>query len=123
MTAGAVIVTWGSPVRGREAKALEVFTSALSLMEDLAKQGRIHGHKEFLAVTGNAQALSGYQIIEGEFEELLKLQADDRFRRLQTEAATIVDNFTVTLSIGGSDQAISGEMARYVETMQGLGFF
>ena len=41
---GALIVTWGSNVPGREAKGLEVFGKALAHFDELAKKGRIHGH-------------------------------------------------------------------------------
>ncbi len=123
MTTGAIVLTWGAPVRGREAKALEVFSKALTTMEALAKEGRIHAHKEYVNITGNATTFSGFQVVEGEIEELLKLQVDDDFRRLQNEAANIVENFTVTVAAGGSDQAIQTEITRYVETLQELGYF
>lgn len=122
MTTGAIVVSWGAAVRGREVKALEVFGSALVMMEELTKEGRIHSHKEYFNVTGNASRFAGFQLIEGNIEELQRPQVDDRFRRLQQEAASIVENFTVTLAVGGSDQAIQGETTRFVEALQGLGY-
>jgi hypothetical protein len=122
MTTGAIVITWGAAVRGREAKALEVFGKALATMEGLAKEGRIHAHKEYVNISGNATTFSGFQLVEGEIEELLKLQVEDGFRRLQEEASNIVENFTVTFAIGGTDQAVQTEMTRYVEVLQGLGY-
>ena len=67
---GALIITWGSNVPGREAKGLEVFGKALAHFDELAKKGRIHGHKEYLALTGNVDRLAGFMVIEGPVEEL-----------------------------------------------------
>ena len=52
MANGALIFTWGNSVRGREAKGLETFGKALAYYDELAKEGRIHGHREFFSLTG-----------------------------------------------------------------------
>ncbi|MFA5891962.1 MAG: hypothetical protein WDA27_13595 [Actinomycetota bacterium] len=119
---GAIIATWGTPVRGREAKALEVFGKVLAHYDDLAKQGRIHSHREYFSLTGNASKWGGMQIVEGETEELLKLQMEESTRRLTAEAQQIVENFTVQICVGGSERSIADEMTMYAETLKALGY-
>jgi len=116
---GAMVISWGTPVRGREAKALETFGHAIERFEQLAKSGRIHGHKELIAITGRA---GGMMIVEGEVEELLKIQSEDEQLRLQARAASIVEDFRVDIYTGGSDRAVQESMNRYVETLQELGY-
>ena len=118
---GAIVFTWGSAVRGREARGLEIFTKAIEQFEALAKQGRIHAHKEYIAVTGNAGRVAGFMMVEGQLDELLKLQTEPEQVRLQTQAQQIVDNFSVQVFAGGSDRAIQERMTTYTETLQELG--
>src|SRR5262252_300155 len=82
---GALIVTWGSNVPGREAKGLEVFGKALAHFDELAKKGRIHGHKEYVTLTGNVDQLAGVMVIEGPVDELLKIQTEEKTRELLIE--------------------------------------
>jgi hypothetical protein len=119
---GAIVASWGSPVRGREAKGLESFGNALTYFEGLAKQGRIHGHKEYFSLTGNSSKWAGMMIIEGELDELLKLQTEDEYQRVTIEASAIVENFTTQLSAGGSDQAVQEQIGRYTQTLGELGY-
>lgn len=117
---GAIIYSWGGPVRGREAQGLEVFGHAVGHFEQLAKQGRIHGHKEYFAVTGNSGRVSGFMMIEGELVELAKLQMEDEQLELMTRAQAITENFTVQLYAGGSDRAVQDRMSTYTQTLQEL---
>ncbi len=119
---GAVIVTWGKVVPGREAKGLEVFGKALAFYDDLAKKGRVHGHKEYISLTGNSTEVQGTMVIEGAVEELLKVQAEDASRALIVEASAVCENFTVQIAIGGDEQSLTGEIGLYTKTLQGLGY-
>lgn len=119
---GALMITWGSSVRGREPQALATFGKALGYFEGLAKEGRIHGHREYLCLTGNARRRAGLMIVDGELEELQRIQLEDENLRLMAEAATVVDNFEVTLCTGGSDQSVGESVARFQETLQSLGY-
>jgi hypothetical protein len=118
---GSIIITWGANIPGREAKGLEVFMKALEYFEGLAKEGRIHGHREYLALTGNMSRRAGWMIVDGEIEELQKIQISDENLRLLNEADAITQDFEVTLCMGGSDQSISEATVRYAETMGELG--
>jgi hypothetical protein len=98
-----------------------VFGKAIGRFEQLAKQGRIHGHKEYLAVTGNSGRVAGFMIVEGELEELLRLQAEPEQVKLLTEAQAITDNFNVQIFAGGTDRAVQERITMYSETLQELG--
>ena len=119
---GAMVISWGSPVRGREAKGLEVFGGAVERFEGLAKQGRIHSHKEYFALTGNTGRVGGFMIVEGEVEELLTLQGQEEQIRLQQRAQAIVNDFNVQIFAGGSDRTVQERMSSYTETLNELGY-
>ena len=119
---GALIVTWGANIPGREAKGLEVFGKALAHFDELAKKGRIHGHKEYISLTGNVDHLAGFMVVEGPVDELLKLQTEDSTRALLIEGATIAKNFTATLTAGGDEQTLTKEITLFTKTQQELGY-
>ena len=119
---GAVMISWGKGTPGREQKALEVFGKALSHYDGLAKEGRIHGHREYFAMTGNVAERSGFMVIDGELEELLKIQGEPETMRLITEANAITDNFSVTMCAGGSEATVQEQVGNFTEALSGLGY-
>ena len=119
---GALMVSWGTPVRGREAQSLGSFSKAIGYFEELAKEGRIHGHREYFCITGNSSQRSGFLIVDGELEELQKIQLEDENLRLMAEASSITESFEVTLCAGGSDQALGEMVTRFSETMSAMGY-
>ena len=118
---GAIVITWGSPVRGRETKGLESFGKAVARFEQLAKEGRIHSHKEYISATGNSSRVAGFMIVEGNIDELWKIHNEEEQRRLLAEAQNITENFTIQFFRGGSDRAIQEEVTLYAETLAGQG--
>ena len=122
VTTGAMFISWGNTVRGREAKSLEVFGKALELAEKEHKAGRIHGHKEYFALDGVSDGIAGFQIIEGELEALSSMRLEDEWRDLMIAANSIVEDFRVRLVEGGSDQAIQEGMGRYMNQLGELGY-
>lgn len=119
MASGATLITWGSARAGREAKGLEVFGSAIARFEELAKEGRIHSHKEYFALTGRT---GGFMLVEGETEELLRLAAEPETLELNSKAAAIVQDFQVQVYAGGTDQAVQEVIGRYTGSLGELGY-
>ena len=117
MANGAIIISWGTPVRGREMQSLDVFGRALAYWDEQAKEGRIHGHHEYFAVTGNATERQGTMVIEGDLEELARLMIDDENTRLLAQASNIVENLDTSLCEANSDEAIT----RYVGVLNDMG--
>lgn len=114
---GAIVFSWGAPVRGRELKGLEVFGEALQYYEELGKEGRVIAHREYFATGGEG----GMMIVEGLLPELYQLVQEDEFLRLQTKAGSIVQDFRTQLVAGGSDHTVQELMTMYTETLADLG--
>jgi hypothetical protein len=116
---GAVLIRWGNQVPGREAKSLEVFGRSIEHFEQLAKQGRIHAHREYIALTGRA---GGFTIIEGEVEELQKILIEPDTLALNSQAEAIVEDFEITLYAGGTDKAVQDLIGTYMAAIGDLGY-
>jgi hypothetical protein len=116
---GATVIRWGAGVPGREAKGLEVFGKAIEHFEGLSKKGRIQGHREYIALTG---ADGGFMVIEGDTEELLKLVTEPETLALNAQAAAIVQDFSIQVYAGGTDQAIQELMGTYSGALQEVGY-
>lgn len=116
---GAVVISWGTPVRGREAKSLEVFGKAIAHFDALAKSGRIHTHQEFVARTGKQ---NGFMLITGGLEELARIQAEDETLALTTAGAAVCEDFRVNLYEGGTDTSTTEAIGRYMGVMGDLGY-
>src|SRR4051812_37052738 len=116
---GAVVIRWGANIPGREAKSLEVFGKAIERFEGLAKQNRIHSHREYIALTGR---LGGFMIIEGEVEELQRILVEPETLALNSQAEAIVHDFEITLYAGGSDQAVQELIGTYAGALSEIGY-
>jgi hypothetical protein len=119
MTTGAVVIRWGANIPGREAKGLEVFMSAIERFEQFAKSGRIHSHKEFIALTGKS---GGFMIIEGDVDELQKILVEPETLSLNSKAEAIVGDFEIQLYGGGSDQAVQELVGTYTSGLAEIGY-
>ena len=117
MANGAIIITWGQPVRGREMQSLDVFGKSLAYWDEKAKEGKIHGHHEYFGISGNATQRQGTMVIEGDLETLAQLMVDDDNTRLLAEASMIVDNLETQLCEANSDEAITD----YVTLLNDMG--
>ena len=117
MANGAIIITWGNSVRGREMQSLDVFGRSLAYWDEKAKESRIHGHHEYFAITGNATERTGTMVIDGDLDELARLMVDEDNTRLLAEASQIVDNLDISLCEANSDDAIN----RYLNVLTGMG--
>ena len=121
MAKGALVLTWGSPVRGREMKALEVFGESLTYYDSLAKAGQIHGIRTYLATTGDLSELGGMFVIDGELEQLRALQSEPEYQKITLKAENIVDHLTIHVMTGGSPDDIQEPMGVFTEVLGALG--
>ena len=115
---GAMVISWGANVPGREAMGIESLTKALGYFEGLSKEGRIHGHREYVNVSGRD---GGFMIVDGELDELQKIMIEDEFLRRRTEGGAVVEDFRVELFLGGTDQSIQEGIALFAETLNAMG--
>lgn len=116
---GALVFRWSGSVPGREARGLDVFGKAIARFEQLAKDGRIESHREYFAISGGD---GGFMLAEGEVSELATIMADEDTRRLNVQAAAIVEGFESQLFGGGSDGAVQELLGQYTGGLQELGY-
>jgi hypothetical protein len=116
---GATVVRWGATIPGREAKGLEVFGKAVEHFEGLAKKGRVHGHHEYIALTGR---VGGMMVVEGDVAELQKILIEPETLALNTQAEAICQDFEITLYAGGNDQTIQEVMGTYMGALAEMGY-
>ena len=117
---GAIHISWKASVPGREQKGIEVFGAAIERFEGLLKQGRIHSHEEYFALTG---AEGGFMLVRGDLEELLKISIEPETLALNAKASSIVQDFTIHMYAGGSDQAVQEMMGTYIGSLQEIGYY
>ena len=79
-------IGWGAPVRGREAKGLEVFSEALAYYARLQQEGVIEGF-ETAILEPHGGDLQGFVLVRGSEARLAQLRVDDEFVRLSTRAS------------------------------------
>jgi hypothetical protein len=108
MADAGLFIGWGPPVRGREAKGLEVFNEALAYYGRLQQEGVIEGF-ETAILEPHGGDLYGFILLRGSEERLAQLRVDDEFVRLTARAGLIVEGVGVVgASLGdGLQQAIT----------------
>jgi hypothetical protein len=114
----AIFMGWGSPVRGRELKGLEVFGEAVALWGKLQQEGKLESFEPVFLVPHGGD-LQGFFLLRGERAALDEIQASEEFQRLSTRASQIVESFGVVPGYCG--EGIQGPMAIYQEAVSELG--
>jgi hypothetical protein len=108
MADAGLFIGWGAPVRGREAKGLEVFNEALAYYGRLQQDGVIEGFETVL-LEPHGGDLQGFILVRGSEDRLAQLRVDDEFVRLSNRASLIIEGLGVVgAALGdGLQQAIS----------------
>jgi hypothetical protein len=116
---GAVMIRWGSSIPGREAMSLDVFGKAINRFETLTKEGRIHGHHEYISITGRD---GGFALLEGDLDELMKIVGEEDTMRLNSQASAIVEDFEIQTYAGGTDQSVQQAIGTYTSSLRDIGY-
>lgn len=104
MADAALFIGWRTPVRGREAKGLDVFEEALAFQSRLQEAGDIESYE--VAILGPHEGgLNGFILIRGSEQQMVALRANDEFQRINARASMVVDD------LGVVDAAIDGGIA------------
>jgi hypothetical protein len=114
---GAIITTWGSPVRGREAKSLEVFMDSLAFWGKQAADGKCSPPEAFFSEDGS----SGMLIVRGKTDTLRELWDFDEARAVIAKAQLIVDDLKSHWYYAGDDE-IQRETQIFVQAGTELGY-
>jgi hypothetical protein len=84
-----LFMSWGTPVRGREERGLDVFSEALGLLGRMQQDGRI---KSFdVALLEPNGELNGFILVHGSAAQIDVLRQDEEFVRNAADATLIVD--------------------------------
>lgn len=119
MSNAAISIRWGAPVAGRETKALEVFNAVLEYNTRLEKEGKIAGHRTYLANTGSLGSFGGFMVTEGEVAQLRAVFDSNEFQTLLVKAQQCVTGIEVTHCVSGS--AIGQTIQRLLIARKELG--
>jgi hypothetical protein len=112
MADSALFIGWGTTVRGREQKAVQVFEEAVGMWSRLQEDGTLESWEPvFLEPHGGD--LAGFFLLRGDQAKIAELRASDDFTRLMLRAAMIVES----LGVVGADigERIASQMAVFQE--------
>jgi hypothetical protein len=108
-----LFIGWGTPVRGREERGLEVFNEAVGLLGRMQQDGRIEGFDVCLLEPNDD--LNGFVVARGSAEQIKALREDDDFRRNTTDSSLIVEDLRHIE--GSTNEGVAREMAMYQEAI------
>jgi hypothetical protein len=108
-----LFIGWGSPVRGREERALEVFNETVGLYGRMQQDGRIESF-EITLLSPNA-ILNGFMELKGTAAQMAALREDDEFLRIIADASLIVEDLNVIP--GYANQGVATQMGIYAEAI------
>ena len=94
MAEAGLFIGWGAPVRGREAKGLEVFNESVEYWGRLQQEGRIENF-EVVLLYPHGGDLGGFALLRGTHEQLNDVGGDEEFLRLTARAGLIVERLGV----------------------------
>jgi hypothetical protein len=108
-----LFIGWGTPVRGREERGLEVFNEAIGLYGKMQEQGRIEQFD--VTLLGPNSGLAGYIELYGSAQQLSDVRESEDFRRMLADANLVVDDLRQI--DGYANEAIARQMALYQESI------
>jgi hypothetical protein len=117
MSDNALFIGWGTPVRGREDKALEVFGESLAYWQGLQEAGSIESVQTFL-LEPHGGDLAGFALLNGDAAALAEVRASDEFQRLVARAGVIVENLGVVTAM--TNAGLQTQMGIYGEEVAKL---
>jgi len=116
MADAALFVGWGPPVRGREQKGLGVFNDALAYWGKQQEAGAIESFDVTLLYPHGGD-LYGFLLIKGSEDQINTLRGSDEYRRINTRAAQVVENFGTVDAVSGD---VSDQISLYQEAVSEL---
>jgi hypothetical protein len=118
MADDGLFIGWGEVVRGREAKAVEVFNESVAYYMKLQEDGKIESFEPWF-VAPHGGDLGGFILVRGEREKLDEVVRSEEFERLQTRVAMIVDGSGAVPAVTGD--ALARGMGQFQEAIGDLG--
>jgi hypothetical protein len=111
-----VFIGWGTPIPGREERALEVFNETVGLYGRMQQDGRIESFDVTLLRANSA--LSGYMELHGSAAQTAALRDDEEFMRVIVAASMVVADLNVI--DGFANEGVARQMGIYAEAAAGV---
>lgn len=108
-----LFISWGTPVRGREERGVEVFNEALGICGRRQQEGRIESF-DVVLLEPNGD-MNGYMEVHGSAEQIAAFQEDEEFQRNTIDASLIVDDLRHV--VGSTNEEIARQMSMYQESV------
>ena len=108
-----LMITWGSPIPGREERGLEVFNEALGLCGRMQQDGRLESFDVMLFNPNST--LDGCVIMKGSAAQIAALDQDEEFTRNTIDAGLIVER--LSHQVGYTNEGIAQQMGLYQEAV------
>ena len=114
MADAGLFIGWGEVVRGREAEAVETFSSTMEYFAGLQADGAIESVEPvFLEQHGGD--LTGFFFVRGDAGKLSALRVDEDFEAVILRAGLIVNNIGVVGAAMGA--RLERQMGAYTEAI------
>ena len=96
MPGGALISVWDGIIPGREAQAIDVFTQLQAYWQRQQDAGRVTSRRAYLSTTPGD---SGFELVQGNYDELAGLLTDDGHRDISILARSVMERLRTHLCI------------------------
>jgi hypothetical protein len=113
-----LFIGWGAPVRGREAKGLDVFNEGIEYWGRLQQEGQIESF-EVVLLYPHGGDLYGFSLLRGSGEAIDRIRASDEFNRLVSRAGLVVDGLGIVSAALG--ESLGPQVERYRQALGELG--
>jgi hypothetical protein len=114
----SLFIGFGAPVRGREERAVEVFTAFVEMFGRMGSDGRIES-MDVALLDPHGGELGGFFMVHGSEAQCAALPNDEEFRRATIDASLIVDHLGIVPAVTG--EGVGREMAMYSEAVGKVG--
>lgn len=118
MSDHGLVLAWGTPVRGREQKAMEVFLEGQELVAKAEANGEIASSETVINQPSAGGIPGGHTVVWGTPEQIDAYERSEGFERIVARAGLIVDGLGVTRAIRGD--ALVQAMGRWGESIDDL---
>jgi hypothetical protein len=114
MADAGLFIGWGEVVRGREERALAVFSETLAFYGEMQSDGRIESFDVCL-LSPHGGELGGFVLLQGSEAQMDAVRHDEAFQRLMARASLIIDDLgIVDASVG---EGLQRSIAIYQEEL------
>jgi hypothetical protein len=113
----ALFIGWGAPVRGREAKGLQVFGEGAQYFGQLQQDGEIESF-DTVVLGPHGGDLYGFFLLRATTAQLDAVRARDDFLRITARAGLVVERLGIVPA--AVDEAVQRQLTLYQEAVQEL---